>query len=127
MLSPISSRLGVWFDGMITPGTEWSQEIKEKLASAKAALLLVSNAFLNSEFIQKNELPELLKAAKSNGCKILWIKIDECLVEYTEIGKYQALYNKPLISLTVESEINKAVFEIANKMADLLLEKPVET
>jgi len=98
ILYPIRHKLKLWHDQMIKPGDEWRQEIEKALAPAKAAILLVSPNFLSSDFIENHELPPLLEAAVANGCKILWIKLKECLMDGSPIEKYQALYNEPVIS-----------------------------
>jgi len=115
MLAPVQRKLKIWHDQMIRPGAEWRKEIETALASAKAAVLLVSPDFLNSDFIQKNELPPLLDAAKTDGCKILWIKVKECLIDETPIENYQAVYNEPLINLT-DGKLNRAMYDIVKKI-----------
>ena len=120
MLSPVQSKLKIWHDQMIEPGAKWKEEISKALESAKAAVLLVSPDFLDSEFIQKHELPPLLEAAKGDGCRILWINVKASLIGSTSLDDYQALYDgEPLISLT-EGQLNKTLFEIATKIHNLL-------
>jgi hypothetical protein len=46
----------------------WREEIKKALASAQVALLMVSADFLASDFVTREELPELFHAAKKEGC-----------------------------------------------------------
>jgi internalin A len=65
------------------------------LSAAKAAVLLVSVDFLNSEFISNNELPRLLNAASENGLKIFWIAVRPSMVDDTEIIRYQAVHKEP--------------------------------
>lgn len=120
ILYPIRHNLKLWHDQMIKPGDQWRQEIEKALASAKAAILLVSPNFLSSDFIEKHELPPLLEAAKANGCQILWIKLKECLIDATPIEEYQALYNEPVISSLTRSQRNQAFYEIAKKIQALL-------
>src|SRR5438270_11408475 len=59
----------LWTDSKIQPGERWQDEIKLALASTKVAILLISVDFLNSPFIQNNELPPLLAAAETEGVK----------------------------------------------------------
>jgi len=123
MLAPVKERLKIWTDEMIRPGELWRQEIEKALASAKAAILLVSPDFLESDFIGKHELPKLLEVAREKGLQILWINVKESLVQSTEIGRYQALYaDDALFSLTEERR-NRAIRNIAQKITDLLPEK----
>lgn len=71
-LEPLK-RYGVeqWADTKIEIGDYWKDKIMESLNEAKAAILLLSIHFVNSDFITKIELPTLLKAAKDKGTLII--------------------------------------------------------
>src|SRR5262245_44984991 len=56
--------IDVWDDTQIKPGQDWFEEIRQGLATARVAIFLVSAPFLASEFISREELPALLKAAE---------------------------------------------------------------
>lgn len=64
-------QLKVWSDRDIETGDDWHQRIQIALNDAKAAVLLISPAFLASKYIRNSELPVLLKKAKDNGVRIL--------------------------------------------------------
>jgi hypothetical protein len=103
----------------IKPGTKWREEIQKALMSAKVAVLLVSPHFLASDFIDKNELPPLLKAAEEEGLTILWIAVSSSLYEATVIGDYQATNNpdRPL-DLLRPSERTRQLVRIATKIKE---------
>lgn len=114
------NRISIWDDTELKAGDDWQDKIKKALASAKAAVLLISQDFLNSDFIVNHELPSLLDSAKNEGLTILWIAVRRSNVDETDIVKYQAVHKKPpLIELKkaarekeyqrIYKEIKKAV------------------
>jgi hypothetical protein len=46
----------LWADNRLPSGAEWEREIEAALTSAKVAVLLISPAFLASEFIWESEM-----------------------------------------------------------------------
>ncbi len=53
-------QFGEWSDHHILPGEHWRAEMEQALARSRFGLLLVSPAFLASDFITQRELPPLL-------------------------------------------------------------------
>ncbi|HEV7396946.1 MAG TPA: toll/interleukin-1 receptor domain-containing protein [Pyrinomonadaceae bacterium] len=112
----------LWDDTGIKAGLKWPQQIKDALATANVAVLLVSASFLASRFINSNELPALLETAKAKGTLILPIIVSACGFERTkELQEFQAFNppDKPLNTMTrgnrdklfkkVADRINEAV------------------
>jgi hypothetical protein len=101
MLKPAISGEILWDDTKIAAGSKWKEEIKEALASAKVGVLLVSDHFLASDFIAKNELPPLLNAAEKEGLRVLWVLVSDSMYGSTAIADYQAAHDpaRPLDSL----------------------------
>ena len=89
-----------WDDKKISPGQEWRKEIENAIRSAKVAVLLISANFIASEFIAKNELPPLMKAAKQDGTVILPVIISPCVMG--SLSEFQAVNSpsKPLVDLS---------------------------
>jgi internalin A len=116
MLKPLvrNKIISAWEDTKISSGYEWRGEIKQALVRAKAAVLLVSPYFLESDFIAQHELPPLLDAARA---RILWVYISHCLYDETEIEHYQAAneISKPLDSLT-SPEQNRVLVDVCRKI-----------
>ncbi|MGK7874321.1 MAG: TIR domain-containing protein [Xenococcaceae cyanobacterium] len=65
----------VWSDKDLEVGELWDTKIQEVLQQVKAAVLLVSQPFLNSKYIRNSELPILLKRREEEGVKIIPIFI----------------------------------------------------
>lgn len=110
-----------WDDRQIKPGTLWREEIKNALARADVAVLLVSQYFLASDFIDKDELPPILEAARTRGLTVYWIAVKSSSFENTPLERYHALGNprEPLNSLTEakrEDEMVKMCAQIASEL-----------
>jgi internalin A len=122
MLAPAIQKgiVNIWDDTMIRPGAQWKAEIEKALASARVGVLLVSENFLESEFITKNELPPLLKAAQDGGATIFWVYLSPCLYQHTEIEQFQAAHDisRPLSELT-KPRRKAAWREICNKLLQI--------
>lgn len=65
-LTPLENQglVRIWDDSKIQAGSDWQAEIRKALESAKAAVFLVTQDFLNSPFIQAHEIPPLLESAR---------------------------------------------------------------
>lgn len=127
MVRPTAEKYGMklWTDHEIPVGSIWREEIEKALKQTKIGVLLVSPDFLDSSFIQKNELPPLLEVARTQGARIFWIACRPCNVEDTETGKFQGVNrpSKPLSGLsqaTREKElqrISQELFRLAQRVS----------
>lgn len=113
-----------WDDGQIKPGDDWRDEIQDALDSAKAAILLVSQDFLVSDFITRFELPELLAAAEKAGKKIFWVPVSSSTVfdSHPSITKFQSLVKDPQTSLEEleEAQRKKVLVQISAKLKEVI-------
>jgi hypothetical protein len=107
----------VWDDSEIRPGSPWLAEIRKALESARVAVFLVTQNFLDSPFIRDEELPELVDAAENRGCLIFWIAVSSATIEDSPLAKFQGAISpsRPL-DLMSEPEQNKELKEIYLKM-----------
>ena len=62
-------------DQDIVAGQHWRQEIEQALAQAGAAVLLISNHFLGSKFILREELPVLLPRERSGRLRLFTLYV----------------------------------------------------
>jgi len=115
------NRLIVWEDRQIKTGDEWNPTIKKAIVESEIAILLVSVNFLNSDFIQNQEIPFI----QDNNLKIMPIIISPCpWEEFEYISKQQGFTknNQPLEELNVNIELNRIAnelcrFNLVNRVA----------
>ena len=94
----------IWQDRQIEPGDAWYEEIQVAMRTCKMAILLVSQSFLNSEFIQNEELPVLLQKRKREGMRVVPIIVRPCMWQDDPVlSTIQALprEGKPVIRFPV--------------------------
>lgn len=71
--------IDTWDDRLIEPGEEWYPAIQEAINTCHLALLLVSDDFINSGFIYKEEMPRFLERRQADGMSIISIIVRPCL------------------------------------------------
>ncbi len=67
-----------WHDQNILAGELWSEEIQKQMASADIALVLVSQAFLHSQYCQEREAASFITERKKRGLIIVPIILSAC-------------------------------------------------
>jgi hypothetical protein len=114
----------IFSDRDIKIGHNWHQHIQAHLNSAKAAVLLISPAYLASDYIANNELPVLLKNASENGVKILPILIAPSLFMHAKF-KYRDPKKGPqeftLASLQAANPLSKTLLDMSEAEQDRVL------
>lgn len=123
-LRPLEEKelIRVWDDTEIDTGDEWLVEIRKALESARVAVFLVTQNFLDSPFIREKEVPALVEAATNRGCLIFWIAVSSATIEDSPLAKFQGAIspNSPL-DLMREPEQNRVLKEIYQKMKTAVL------
>jgi hypothetical protein len=74
-----------WSDQRIEPSARWHDEIQAAMGSAAAAVLLVSQDFLASDYIREYELPPLLRAREEKGLPLACLFVKPSLVHHEGI------------------------------------------
>ncbi len=98
MLAPFlrdgNIELELWVDDRgIQPGENWHREIQSALKAAGVAVVLVSAPFLESEYVMKYELPEIISAAADGKLRLLWVYVSYAAYDATELESFQAAHD----------------------------------
>jgi hypothetical protein len=107
----------VWDDTAIRPGSHWLGDIRKALESARVAVFLITQNFLDSPFIREQELPQLIDAANNRGCQIFWIQVSSTTFEDSRLAKFQGAIppTRPL-DLMTDAEQSQVLVDIYRKM-----------
>ncbi|PQP34741.1 hypothetical protein C6A37_06175 [Desulfobacteraceae bacterium SEEP-SAG9] len=80
-----------WYDRLIDPGTNWTDEINQNLESSDIILALVSASFFASDYCYEKELQIALERHKYGRSILIPIIIRPCDWNDSPLGKIQAL------------------------------------
>ena len=111
----------VWDERKLLSGIAWKAELPEVLATTKVAMMIVSDLFLDSDFITRARLPALLEKERETGLQICWVLAGQCLFELAGLKESDA-GNK--VGAAFDglglAQRDAAVAEIAKKVAGYL-------
>jgi hypothetical protein len=94
-----------WFDKELQPGDEFKRQIESEIDHSQIALLIVSQSFLNSEFIEGREMPRIAARAAQGKMIVMPVLVEPCAWnDYPFLADRQMVPSaSPLIDFT-ESE-----------------------
>lgn len=119
------AELRVWSDKEIKPGSNWHADIQKALNEAEAAILLISQDFLASDYIASNELPQLLSAANERGLHIYPVIVSSCFLKNSPLSSFQAVnspeYPLDKLNKAKQSEIFKRLAETIDELLKVAL------
>ena len=87
--SRFQEKFDVWHDRRIKLGVDWFDKIINSIHDTKIALLLVTDNFLTSSFIKKEEISRFRELAKEKQLMIVPVIISSCAWD-----EYSWLYSK---------------------------------
>jgi hypothetical protein len=89
-----------WYDGEIVAGTDWAAEVRDQMASAEIILLLITPAFLGSDFIGRVELVAALERHRQRTARVIPVIMKSVYWQSTSLGPLQALpqHAKPAVT-----------------------------
>ena len=119
--------LATWDDRRINASDDWRQEILHALENCKAAVLLVSAAFLRSNFIRNVEIPKLIERRSKERLIVIPAIVSACPWQKVEwLARIQARPQggRPLSSFRGHRR-DEVLASIATEVLELLQrEKP---
>lgn len=118
-----SDLIADWCDRKIAPGSEWAGEIDARLREADVVLLLVSSAFIDSEYCYGIEMEQALRQHNSGDSVVVPISVRQCRWEGLPFAKLQALPKdknpicnaRPMDSAL--TEVAEGIARIANSLS----------
>lgn len=119
------NRFRFWSDTLLQGGDDWDSRIKDEINAADIALVLVSQAYLNSRYCVEDEVARFLQARKERGLVVYPVILSPCdwksyswltttqwlpgqgetvATDYTDHGKKMGLYLRILEELRAIGE-----------------------
>lgn len=80
-----------WEDGELLPGDNWDEVIKQNLNEADIVLFLLSIDFMNSNYIDQNEIQAAVEKHNKGEVVIVPIMLRKCFIKGTIFEKIQGL------------------------------------
>jgi hypothetical protein len=83
----------VLIDEQIEPGDEWRERLLDFMAQSRFAVLLVTQQFMTSKFINRVELPAILKRHQEGTQEVLWMRFEPAVFgDENPLEKIQAAH-----------------------------------
>jgi hypothetical protein len=106
-----------WHDRRIEAGEDWKAQIEAAIDRADTALLLISTDFLNSAFIQEEEVARILRHRAGKGLRVIPVIVRPCA--WTGVDWLRDLQARPVDGRPLSSA---QVHEAESDLAALALE-----
>ncbi|MCP5106263.1 MAG: TIR domain-containing protein [bacterium] len=111
----------VWEDRQIRVGDDWKPGIETALKEADIAILMVSAAFLVSNFIRTEEVPRILERRETEGLWVIPVFVKPC--PWQKVGWLQKIEGEPRDGTTLEErdgggQAERILADLAGKIAE---------
>lgn len=113
----------VWDDGEIQAGDTWDDAIKTKLAEADIILLMISQDFLNSTYVNQVELTSALQRHELKQCRVVPVFTKTCVLDnHKHITRLQGLPAGMKFLSELGEQVYSQYAEIQRTVTELALE-----
>lgn len=112
-----------WTDRLFLAGEEWKETLLDKLRTSEVVILLVSAHFNASNFIQEEEIPQILERQKRNEVCIVPILVRPAEIEGSELERFQWLptdLNRALVPVTSWTDEHSAWLSVVQGLRERL-------
>ena len=119
----------IWHDRKIDFGETWYPEIKEAMDQAIVSICLISENYLGSPFIKKEEIPSLLERRKNAGMLLMPILISPCPWKTHRWIKDIQMFPRDgrcLEAIEKEVDLKQALSDIAEFVCDKINNVPIK-
>jgi hypothetical protein len=120
--------IAVWHDRMLRAGDHLDENIQRELASSDLVILLVSAAFLNSEYCYEEEMQRAFVRQRAGNAKVVVVILRPCQWKNVPVGDGQTLSSflavpKDGRAITSWPNLDEAFDDAAGAIRTLLLEQ----
>jgi TIR domain len=109
-----------WHDGLIQPGADWLPAIEAAMADAEVAIFIVSADFLNSKFIRRKEITDLLERRRQEGLRIIPLIARPC--PWQNVLWLAAIQARPLDGKTLAGLSKVKAEQVLSDLAEEILQ-----
>lgn len=120
VLTISDKQIEIWEDGLLEPGMDWDQEIKNKLHAAHIVLMLISARFLTTNYIWNIEVQDSLLRQQKNELTVIPVILSPCAWTQTPLAQFNALPRKGK-PITIFDDQDTALLEVVQGIYKVIL------
>ena len=113
---PKNSQVAYFDDTYLEAGVEWEGKIKDALENTSIAILMVSENFLNSQYIKTVEQPKIIERYQTGKLNIIPILVDGKIPSKGFLSQIQFLNGNDPLSTSDEAKTAKIMQSLTEKI-----------
>ena len=115
------NRIVCWYDRQISGGNPWEQAISSHLDTADIILLLVSRAFIASDYSNRVEVRHALEKHEKGEVRVIPVILRQCDWHDEPFAKLQAL-PRDARPVTDWSNLDNALYDVVSGIKKVVVE-----